>query len=387
VTNETYATSGIVNWTPPPGSPIPVPGTTRTSQPPANVETLTGLRGGWRSAQFTQNGDWLTFSAEYSVPGAPAPAHFSSRINLRDIERTLLAQGARQLKRTIQRARVAGDCVGCGCVGGRDYDVCVAGLFSKVKKAVKKNVKKVAKVKLLKDVRKQADNFKSTSKKVLKSKVTGGLVAATAIAFPPVGVPAAAAYATANAALIAIERAEALKKSALAAKKSLKLGKAAAAKLKKLPAASRKIALADPKISKVVKDGLAAKRLLDKATKSPEIAKVAKQAKQAKALVAKVSKQAKDSKRKAQMIAAAAKRNPALRATAVEATKKARVAAGNVAILRSVNANRKQAANQHHGILIDAQGRQRRGTFTRRGDRKVAALVTSDGKVQTGEFS
>lgn len=42
-------------------------------------------------------------------------------------------------------------------------------------------------------------------KSAVKSKITGGIIAATAVVFPPVGVPAAAAYATANAALALVD--------------------------------------------------------------------------------------------------------------------------------------------------------------------------------------
>lgn len=49
-----------------------------------------------------------------------------------------------------------------------------------------------------------ANNVKS----VVKSKVTGGIIAATAVVFPPVGLPAAAAYATANAALTVLDNAK-----------------------------------------------------------------------------------------------------------------------------------------------------------------------------------
>ena len=67
-------------------------------------------------------------------------------------------------------------------------------------------------------------NIVSAAKTVAKSKITGGIVAAVAVAFPPLGVPAAAAYATANAAIAAIDKANQVKQlaaKALAAGKSL----------------------------------------------------------------------------------------------------------------------------------------------------------------------
>ena len=59
-------------------------------------------------------------------------------------------------------------------------------------------VKKVAKSKLVSQV---ANSVKS----VVQSKITGGVIGAAAVIFPPVGVPAAAAYATANTAIASID--------------------------------------------------------------------------------------------------------------------------------------------------------------------------------------
>ena len=70
-----------------------------------------------------------------------------------------------------------------------------------------KAVKKIGKSKLLGDV---AQAVKS----VVKSKITAGAIAAAAVVFPPVGVPAAAAYATANAALAVLDKANAIKNQA-----------------------------------------------------------------------------------------------------------------------------------------------------------------------------
>lgn len=68
-------------------------------------------------------------------------------------------------------------------------------------------VKKVAKSKLVSQVA-------STVKSVVQSKITGAVVGAAAVVFPPVGVPAAAAYATANQAISAIDTAAQLKNQA-----------------------------------------------------------------------------------------------------------------------------------------------------------------------------
>jgi hypothetical protein len=70
-----------------------------------------------------------------------------------------------------------------------------------------KAVSKIGKSKLL-------SNITSAVKSVVKSKLTGAVVGAAAVVFPPVGVPAAAAYATANAAIATIDRANQIKNQA-----------------------------------------------------------------------------------------------------------------------------------------------------------------------------
>jgi hypothetical protein len=70
-----------------------------------------------------------------------------------------------------------------------------------------KEVKKIGKSKLLGDV---AQAVKS----VVKSKLTAAAIGAAAVVFPPVGLPAAAAYATANAALSVLDKANAIKSQA-----------------------------------------------------------------------------------------------------------------------------------------------------------------------------
>jgi hypothetical protein len=72
-----------------------------------------------------------------------------------------------------------------------------------------KSVKKIAKSKLVSQV---AHSVKS----VVQSKITGAAVGAAAVVFPPVGVPAAAAYATANTALAALDKASHIKDQARA---------------------------------------------------------------------------------------------------------------------------------------------------------------------------
>ena len=70
-----------------------------------------------------------------------------------------------------------------------------------------KKIGSIAKSKLVADVG-------HAVKSVVQSKVTGAAVGVAAVVFPPVGLPAAAAYSTANTALAAIERAKAMKEAA-----------------------------------------------------------------------------------------------------------------------------------------------------------------------------
>ena len=70
-----------------------------------------------------------------------------------------------------------------------------------------KRVGKIAKSKLIADVG-------HAVKSVVQSKVTGAALGVASVVFPPVGLPAAAAYATANSALASLERAKALKNAA-----------------------------------------------------------------------------------------------------------------------------------------------------------------------------
>lgn len=118
-------------------------------------------------------------------------------------------------------------------------------------------VQKVGKSKL-------TSQIASGVKSVVKSKVTGAILAGTAIAFPPVGAPAVAAYAAANAALMAIDQAKAVtdtaKKivdkatsSALKSKLKGELTKWAGSTLQKAVAANQQIPHGMGSIAQAVK--------------------------------------------------------------------------------------------------------------------------------------
>jgi hypothetical protein len=83
-----------------------------------------------------------------------------------------------------------------------------------------KAVKKIGKSKLVSQVAKGV-------KSVVQSKITGAAIGAAAVVFPPVGVPAAAAYATANAAMAVIDKANAVKNEARSVLSSGSAGKKA----------------------------------------------------------------------------------------------------------------------------------------------------------------
>lgn len=129
----------------------------------------------WREGHFLK-------AAIHIQAAAGAPRTITAQIDLRPIARALRHWYARH-----HRVRVSG----------------WPGSFIK-------KVRKIAKSKLLASV-------SNAVKSVVQSKVTGAALGAAAVVFPPVGVPAAAAYATANAALASIERAKQLKAAAQAA--------------------------------------------------------------------------------------------------------------------------------------------------------------------------
>lgn len=91
----------------------------------------------------------------------------------------------------------------------------ISGLFDFVKKGVKSlgsAAKSIGRAKLVKGLSRGV-------KSVIRSPATGALVSAAAVAFPPVGIPAAAAYQGANAALAALDkRGDILKKLGVFAK-------------------------------------------------------------------------------------------------------------------------------------------------------------------------
>jgi hypothetical protein len=132
--------------------------------------------------RYWREGHWLKALVHVQAAGT-APKTISAQVDLRHI--------AAAVKRWHRRQHAQG-----ARVGGWP------GSFINA-------VKKVAKSKLVSQVA-------SSVKSVVQSKITGAVVGAAAVVFPPVGVPAAAAYATANAAMAALDKANEIKNQARA---------------------------------------------------------------------------------------------------------------------------------------------------------------------------
>lgn len=151
----------------------------------------------WVRTHFAQVGDFL--EATTYLVAAGQPEVFRCRVDLRPIAKW----AAEYHKKLHAKGGCAGcdpatdvaGCVGCDCVGEDCIEV--GGWW----KSLKKTVKRVGKSKLLKSISRGV-------KVVLKSKAVAAMTAGVAVVFPPVGVPAAAALASANVALSAIDAAD-----------------------------------------------------------------------------------------------------------------------------------------------------------------------------------
>lgn len=157
---------------------------------------MTTPRDLWLKTHIYQEGPYL--KAVTTMAAAGHPQVFTSSVDLRPIAKAVVAYHKRL--HAQGKIAVSGDCVGCedtigGCVGCEEE--IIAGFFSSIGKVIKK----VGRSKLLKSVSRAA-------KSVVRSKVTGAIAGGLAVAFPPVGAPAAAAYVAANATLAAVEQAE-----------------------------------------------------------------------------------------------------------------------------------------------------------------------------------
>lgn len=169
--------------------------------------------GFWMKTHVYREGNWLKAKSYLVMAGDPIV--FEVGIDLNRVRNAVLRYHQR-LHQQLSEAKEISGCIGC------DSDATISGLMGNLSKAVSKvgkskliakvsaTTKKVVNSKVGQTLKK-ADQL---GRKVLKSKVTAGIVSAAAVIYPPVGVPAAAAYATANAVLAAVERAEKAKKTA-----------------------------------------------------------------------------------------------------------------------------------------------------------------------------
>ena len=161
----------------------------------ANTIDHTAARGVWVRTHFYQKGPIL-HSVTYMV-AAGQPEVFRFSLDLRPI--------MKRLKRVHTR--------------WHKEDAPKVGWFPA--NIVKKVARAIGKSKIVKSIAK-------AGKAIVRSKITGGILAATAVAFPAVGAPALAAYAGANKALDMIEQgnkaAKAVKKF-VSGKKTVRLAK------------------------------------------------------------------------------------------------------------------------------------------------------------------
>lgn len=171
--------------------------------------------GFWIKSHFYREGHMLHVVTYSCIAGSPEI--FRASVDLRPIVKKVTA-----LHNRLHGTKVSGE----------EVDAEVSGFFSSITKPFKTVAKGAVNVvtkpgKSISDVAKSAARIASkvgknkllgqvTSgvKSVVQSKITGAALSGLAIAFPPVGVPAVAAYAAANTALKAIDMATSAKKTA-----------------------------------------------------------------------------------------------------------------------------------------------------------------------------
>lgn len=152
--------------------------------------------GFWTKTHFYRQGTMLHAVTYSCIAGNPEI--FRASVDLKPI----LAKVVRLHAKLHKDGKVSGA-----------SDVLVGFSFNPIKaignvaKTASNMVNKIGKSKLVSQVA-------STARSVIKSKVTGAVLAGTAFVFPPVGAPAVAAYVAANAALVAIDQASAAMKTA-----------------------------------------------------------------------------------------------------------------------------------------------------------------------------
>jgi len=327
---------------------------------------MANANGVWIKTRVYRDGNFLKADVHLVTMGEPTV--FTVGVDMARIARAVKAYHDQYLHPVVSGESYelgeSDDCVGCDCIGADCDDLDdsdIGSLFGNVVKAVKspkktlkkaakavthpkatvksmaKTVKSVAKSKLVKQIA-------ETSKKVIKSKVTAGIVSTMAVVYPPVGVPAAAAYAAANVALSYIERGQAIKKTAVSMLQS-----------------ARKSG-----VKPVIAD--ATKKLLAEA--------VTKE-KEAKAKVNAIIQTAKYSS------------DPQKKLDATKMVKVLEVVANNRAAVRAIPTAAKKAAgkNRVRGLVVNERGGIVYGLFDENPLGRGAALLYRPGKSIPGSFT
>lgn len=156
------------------------------------MSTLTvSPEGFWLKSHFYREGHLLNVVTYTCIAGSPEV--FRMSVDLRPIVAAVVKGHNR-----LHSQKVSGEEVSA-LVGFSFSDL--GKPFASVAKSAASIVNKVGKTKLVSQVG-------AAVKAVVKSKITGAVLAGAAIAFPPVGAPAVAAYAAANASLMAIDQAK-----------------------------------------------------------------------------------------------------------------------------------------------------------------------------------
>jgi hypothetical protein len=321
---------------------------------------MASANGVWIKTHVYREGNWLKADVHMVTMGEPTV--FTAAVDMAKVVRAVKAYHDQYL----HAARVSGEELEIsGCVGCDYDDDDIAGLFGKIVKAVKnpkatikkagkiavravtkprasvkslaKTVQSVAKSKLVKQIG-------ETAKKVIKSKVTAGIVSTMAVVYPPVGIPAAAAYAAANVALAAIERGQAIKKTAVSMLQSAQ------------------------------KSGI--KPVLKDTTK---------------ALLAKAVTQEKKAKQKVNALIQTAKfsEDPKKKLEATKMVKVLELVANNRAQVRAIPTAAKKAAgkNRVKGLVVNERGGIVYGLFDENPLGRGAALLYRPGKSIPGSFT
>ncbi len=136
--------------------------------------------------QFARHGDWLIGTAIVRrADGRKVRVH--AKANLRQIARLV----APKIAQSVSGFSPAS--------AGFNGSIATGSIFSKISRAVRHTVNRIAHAKILRDIAK-------TTRGLIKNKAINQALMAAAVAFPPMGVPTMVAFRAANTALDAAEK-------------------------------------------------------------------------------------------------------------------------------------------------------------------------------------